>query len=47
MRNNKNAFFIAEVLLNLQLPMYVIKEISGLAEEDLHLLKANLSFEEK
>ncbi|WP_019243988.1 MULTISPECIES: hypothetical protein [Bacillus] len=47
MRKNKNAFFIAEVLFNLQLPMHVIKEISGLAEEELQFLKPTVSFEEK
>ncbi len=40
MKRKKKAYLIAEILLNRQLPLDVIKEITAIAEEDLFIIQS-------
>ena len=47
MKRKNEAYLIAEILLNRQLPLYVIKEITAIAEEDLYVMQSKEVHEQK
>ncbi|MGM9929944.1 MAG: hypothetical protein ACI35P_18550 [Bacillus sp. (in: firmicutes)] len=47
MKKKNKAYLIAEILLNRQLPLHVIKEITDVTEEDLYMLQTKKKIEQK
>ena len=47
MKRKNEAYLIAEILLNRQLPLHVIKEITAINEEDLYVMQTKNLHEQK